>query len=113
MLDCWQSSRQGKLQPIFNCEILGSHFRHARMFSSLPNILGRILNTPVKCLRMIARVELLKMLAEISNRLVALSRVSVRIYNIMPSQLKFLDDTHVYLIARKYPCIVEVQDQLL
>lgn len=26
------AKQQGKLQPIFNCETLGSHCRHARMF---------------------------------------------------------------------------------
>lgn len=73
----------GKFQPIFNCETLGSHCRHARMFSSLPNILGWLLKTPVKCLQVIGNVKLLKTMAVIFNKVVPLSRVSVRISNVI------------------------------
>lgn len=51
--------------------------------SSLPSVLGRLLNTPVKCLQVIARVKLLKMMAVIFNRVVLLSRVSVRISTVI------------------------------
>ena len=55
----------------------------------LPTVFGRILNTSVKCLQVIARVNLLRMMAMIFNRVVALSRISLRISNVIFSSTFF------------------------